>query len=65
MTRKYEELLNRVMMLEYDVKYKDQQILNIKMILIDAGILVEVEHPSSTPIVFPIDNKIYTVRKVK
>jgi hypothetical protein len=63
MTRKYEKLLNRVMMLEYDVKYKDQQILNIKKILIDAGILVEVEASLSTPTIYPIENKLYTVKK--
>lgn len=63
MIRKYEELLNKIRLLEMDNQYKDQQILNIKKILIDAGILVEVEASLSTPTIYPIENKLYTVKK--
>jgi hypothetical protein len=63
MIRKYEELSNRIRLLQIDNQFKDQQILNIKKILIDAGILVEVEASSSTPTIYPIENKLYTVKK--
>lgn len=63
MIRKYEELLNKIRLLEMDNQYKDQQILNIKKILIDAGILVEVEASLSTSTIYPIENKLYTVKK--
>ena len=63
MIRKYEELSNRIRLLQIDNQFKDQQILNIKKILIDAGILVEVEASLSTPTIYPIENKLYTVKK--